>query len=90
MFESQELVATNLLFEFVANEMQLFFDLLHIFFQDSNVFFQYGDIFFQFADCFERFVALLANGLKPFAEYFEIGCGGLPGRRYIGTGFPLI
>jgi len=58
MFESQELVATNLLFEFVANEMQLFFDLLHIFFQDRNVFFQYGDIFFQFADCFERFVAL--------------------------------
>jgi hypothetical protein len=88
MFESQELVATNLLFEFVANEMQLFFDLLHIFFQDRNVFFQYDDIFFRFADCFV--VALLVNGLKPFAEYFEIGCGGLPGRRYIGTGFPLI
>jgi len=72
MFESQELVAANLLFQFAANEMQFFFDLLHVPFQDRNVFFQYRDIFFQFADCFEGFVALLANGLKPFAEYFEL------------------
>ena len=72
MFESHELVPANLLFEFVANEMQFFFDLLHIFFQDRKVFSQYRDIFFQFADRFEGFVAFLANGLKPFAEYFEL------------------
>ncbi len=42
MFESQELVSTYLFFEFVANEMQFFFDLLHIFFEDRDAFFQFA------------------------------------------------
>ena len=65
MFESLELVPANLLFEFIANEMQILFDLLHILFQDRNV-------FFQFADRFKGFVALLANGVKTLAEYCEL------------------
>ena len=72
MFESQELVSAHLLFEFIANEMQLFFDLLHILFQDRDVFFQGRHIFFQFTDRFKGFVALLANGLKTLTEYFEL------------------
>lgn len=43
MFESQELVPANLLFELIANKMQLLFDLLHVFFKDRDLFLQFTD-----------------------------------------------
>jgi len=72
MFESQKLVPAHLLFEFVANKMQLFFDLLHIPFQDR-------DVFFQFTDRFEGCIALLTDfvqvgpdGIEALAKYLEL------------------